>query len=127
MVSYYRASPTILLEPPMSHEKFQACIDACHACATACDHCAASCLEEEDVKHMARCISLDMDCAQICRMAAGYMSRGSEFAQMMCRLCADICQACAEECGKPSMDHCQRCAEACRRCAEECRKMAQAA
>ena len=111
----------------MSHEKFQSCIDACYACATACDHCAAACLGEDDVKHMASCIRLDMDCAQICRLAASYMTRDSEFARMMCRLCADICEACGEECGKHAMDHCQRCAEACRRCAEECRKMAQAA
>lgn len=76
---------------------------------------------------MARCIKLDMDCAQICRMAASYMARRSEFAQALCRLCADACQACGDECAKHQMDHCQRCAEACRRCAEECRRMAQMA
>ena len=54
----------------MSHEKCQSCIDACYACATACDHCAASCLEEQDVAGMARCIKLDMDCAESCRLAA---------------------------------------------------------
>ncbi|MCC2597819.1 four-helix bundle copper-binding protein [Allopusillimonas soli] len=111
----------------MPHEKFQSCIDACYACATECDHCAASCLGEQDVKAMARCIKLDMDCAQICRLAASYMARGSEFAQALCRLCADVCQACGDECAKHQMDHCQRCAEACRRCAEECRRMAQMA
>jgi len=102
----------------------QACIDACNACATACDHCAASCLQEQDVKAMARCIALDMDCAAICRLAAGYMSRGSEFAKQICRQCADVCQACGDECGKHKMDHCQACAQACKRCAEACRAMA---
>lgn len=111
----------------MPHEKFQSCIDACYACATACDHCAVSCLEEQDVKSMARCIKLDMDCAQICRLAASYMARGSEFSQTLCRLCAEVCQACAEECGKHQMDHCQRCARACRNCAEECSRMAEVA
>lgn len=74
---------------------------------------------------MARCIELDMDCAQICRLAAGYMARGSRFAEALCGLCAEICQACAQECAKHSMEHCQRCAAACRACAQECGRMAQ--
>ena len=109
----------------MPHEQFKSCIDACNACAEACDHCAASCLKESDVKAMARCIALDVDCAEICRLAAAYMSRGSERAQDMCALCAEVCEACGEECAKhQKMEHCRRCAEACRRCAEECRRMA---
>lgn len=68
----------------MSSASFNSCITACNDCAVACDRCAAACLTESDVAKMARCIELDMDCAQICRLAVGYMSRGSEFA-------ADIC------------------------------------
>ena len=60
----------------MSHEQFQSCIEACQRCADLCDHCASACLEEQNVAELARCIKLDMDCAQICRMAAGYMARG---------------------------------------------------
>ncbi|HEX6265313.1 MAG TPA: four-helix bundle copper-binding protein [Burkholderiales bacterium] len=108
----------------MPHQQFQSCIDACNDCAVACDHCAASCLNEKDVKAMARCIRLDMDCAALCRLAAGYMARGSELAGMICETCADVCDACAQECEKHSMDHCRECAQACRRCAEECRRMA---
>lgn len=104
-------------------QHFQACIDACNACAVACDHCAASCLQEQDVKMMARCIALDMDCAQMCRLAAGFMARGSSNATEVCRTCATICDACADECGQHQHEHCRRCAEACRRCAEECRRM----
>lgn len=76
---------------------------------------------------MVRCIRLDLDCAQICRLAAAYMARDSEFAQAVCRLCAEICQACGDECAKHSMDHCQRCAQACHECAKECRRMGQMA
>lgn len=108
----------------MAHQKYQTCIDACNACADACDHCAASCLQEQDVKAMARCIALDMDCAAICRLAAAYMARDSDFATQLCKLCAQICQACADECGSHAMDHCQACAQACKRCADECRAMA---
>lgn len=30
---------------------------------------------------MARCIALDIDCAEICRTAVAFMARGSEFAK----------------------------------------------
>lgn len=74
---------------------------------------------------MARCIALDIDCAAICRLAAGYMSRASECVGTIGETCADVCEACADECAKHSkMEHCRQCAEACRRCAEECRRMA---
>ena len=108
----------------MAHQHFESCIDACNDCATACDHCAIACLGEKEVAKMARCIQLDIDCAAICRLAAGYMARGSELAADVYELCAQICDACAKECAKHPMDHCQDCAKACRRCAEECRRMA---
>jgi hypothetical protein len=108
----------------MPHHKFNACIEACNACAVACNHCAASCLQEQNVKMMARCIALDIDCAAICALAAGAMARGSETAKAICAACAEVCRTCGDECAKHSMDHCQECAQACRRCEEECRKMA---
>jgi hypothetical protein len=107
----------------MAHAQYATCIEACNACADACDHCAAACLKEPDPKPMARCIALDMDCAAICRMAASYMARDSEFAMALCADCAEVCEACGAECAKHKMAHCQECAEACRRCAEECRRM----
>ncbi len=108
----------------MNTNAFQSCIDACNACADACDNCAAACLREEDVKMMARCIALDIDCAQLCRFAAAAMARGSEHAAAICQLCATLCAACADECAKHQMEHCQRCAEACRACAAACSQMA---
>ena len=111
----------------MAHSRYAACIEACNACAVACDHCSTACLAEPDPKPMARCVALDMDCADACRFAAAVMARDSEFAQAACAMCAEICDACAAECGKHDMDHCKACAEACRRCAEECRRMAQTA
>lgn len=109
----------------MPHDQFKSCIEACNECAVSCDHCAASCLQEQDVKMMAPCIALDMDCADICRLAASCMSRGSELAGAVCELCAEVCEQCGKECERHSkMEHCRKCAEACRRCAEECRRMA---
>ena len=108
----------------MAHQKNQACIEACIRCAQECEHCHNACLGEKDVAMMAECIRLDKDCAEICWSAAGYMSRGSQFMQDVCRVCAEICEACGAECRKHKADHCQRCADACDRCAEECRRMA---
>lgn len=101
----------------------QHCIDACNACANACDHCAIACLAETDVDVLRRCIALDLDCAQICRLSASMMSRGSEYASSVCRLCADICKICGDECGSHDMTHCQKCAEACLACAAACERM----
>jgi hypothetical protein len=108
----------------MPHQKFNACIEACNACAVACNHCAASCLQEPNVKAMARCIALDVDCAEICALAAAAMSRDSEHAKAICVMCADVCQACGDECATHKVQHCQDCALACRECAQQCRKMA---
>lgn len=107
----------------MPAQQFQNCIDACNACAVACNYCAASCLREPDVKAMARCIALDMDCAAICQTAAAFMARDSEHAEALCTLCAEICEACGDECAKHDMDHCQACARACKLCAEACHDM----
>ena len=108
----------------MPHDKFNSCIQACYACATACNHCAASCLREQDVKAMARCIALDIDCEEVCLLAPAAMSRASENAKAICTLCAQVCEACAQECARHAMEHCKQCAEACRKCADECRRMA---
>jgi hypothetical protein len=108
----------------MVDQEYQSCIDACVLCAQECEHCADASLNEPDIARMVECVRLDLDCAVICWTSTAFMSRGSHFANDICRVCAEVCDACAAECGKHEADHCQRCAEACRRCAEECRRMA---
>lgn len=110
----------------MTLTDYTACIEACNQCALACEHCAASCLLEEQT-HMQRCIVLDRDCADFCRLAAALMARGSDFAAAVCEQCAAVCEACGEECAKHAPAHCQNCARACRACAQECRNMAEQA
>jgi len=61
----------------MSHEKNQELIDALNNCAIECSHCAMACLDEEDVKMLTACIKLDIDCAEVCRVTASLLSRGS--------------------------------------------------
>ena len=105
----------------MSHEQNKSLLEALSNCAAECNHCATACLREKDVKMLARCITLDTDCAEICRITASFVARGSEHADHLLHECAEICNACAEECEKHShMDHCKKCAEVCRKCADAC-------
>jgi hypothetical protein len=101
------------------------CLLACHECMVACLACASACLKEEDPKAMAHCIALDMECADVCRLAAASIARGDEHMKAVCLLCAQVCESCAAECAKHAMAHCQHCAGACRRCADACTSMAQ--
>lgn len=110
-----------------NYHQFQSCIDACLRCAAICNHCASSCTQEKDVRMMARCIQLDMECAAVCYASAQLMSLGSERAVELCRVCAEICEACASECQKHQNEHCKECARICSLCADECRHMASAA
>lgn len=102
----------------MFQNEFKSCIEACVRCAQACEQCATACLSEANVRKMAECIRLDRDCAESCWIAAAFMSRRSMFANDLCRLCAEICDASGAECEKHRMDHCQECAAECKNCAE---------
>ena len=108
----------------LQNTKWQSCIDACMHCAEACEFCATSDLKEQDVKMMASCAQMNRQCAAVCWTSAVLMSMDSQFAKQFCNLCADICDACAQECERHNVDHCKRCAQACRSCSEECRRMA---
>jgi hypothetical protein len=106
----------------------ESCIRACFACAQACEHCATECLKENDVKMLSLCISLDRECALICRATGGLMSIDGDNAHILCEVCEKMCNSCADECDRNSeMEHCKRCAQECRRCAQECSRMLQMA
>lgn len=99
------------------------CLLACNECAAACLECASACLKEVDPKAMIRCIQLDMECADVCRLAAASIARGDGYVKAVCSLCSQVCKACATECAKHAMEHCQRCAAACQRCLGACAAM----
>jgi hypothetical protein len=107
----------------MANELYDECIESCLACAIACEHCELASLSAGEGTSAAECIQLSHDCAEICRLAAGWMTREGRFAATICEVCAVVCTACAAECGKHSTDHCRACAQACRNCAELCRRM----
>ena len=104
-------------------------VDAMAACATTCTQCADACLGEDDPSSMARCIRLDLDCADICTVASRVLVRQTEYEPEITRTqlhaCIAACRACADECASHGehMDHCGLCAAACRRCEEACREL----
>jgi hypothetical protein len=108
----------------MNSMRFRDCIEVCMSCATACQYCATECLKEEDVKLMSLCIAINRECALVCTATAQLLAIGSENATALCKLCAEICEACANECGKfQQMKHCRDCTKECLTCYEECRGM----
>jgi hypothetical protein len=107
----------------MNQEHFKRCIDANNACAAVCDITAASGMHEANIHAMEDCVSLSRDCAEICRLAASYMERGSKMASAVLLACIEACERCRKECDKYMMDYCEACAAACRKCAVECQAL----
>jgi len=110
----------------MSHEKNKQLISMLNACAAECNHCTIACLDEQDVKMLTKCIKLNIDCAEICKLAVSFLSRGSDHSDHILKECAELCEACAKECEKhKQMEHCKVCAEVCHKCAEACNQPVQ--
>ena len=86
-------------------------------------------LGEEDVSPMKRCITMCLNCSDVCAATGRILSRQTEFEPAMARAalqaCVEACRLCAEECEyharEMNMEHCRVCAESCRRCERACR------
>lgn len=102
------------------------CVSACYACDQSCTSCADACLAEPNVADLRRCISLNLDCADVCAATGALATRLTEgdsrvlVAQL--RACVQACSACADECEMHAghMEHCRVCATACRECERAC-------
>lgn len=103
--------------------KMSDCIDNCFEASQAAELCADACIEEGS-EEMARCIQLCRDVADLTSLHARFMSRSSDYHAELASICADACEACAEECSQFDMEHCQTCAEVLEPCAESCQSMA---
>lgn len=114
--------------PPLRAAMRQ-CIDNCLHCHATCLETLAHCLTIGGEHAEAAHIGLMQDCAQLCATAADLMARGSPHHAELCRLCAAVCRACADDCDRVDPDDAmmQGCAATCRRCADSCDEMASAA
>ena len=108
-----------------------ACIEACYDCAQTCMSCADACLAEQGATELARCIRLDLDCADACATTGAILSRRTAvnpaLVVRMLETCADFCRMCADECERHAghHDHCRICAQVCRTCERACQQAAQ--
>lgn len=82
-------------QPQFEPEVLVRCIDACFSCAQACTFCADACLGEEAVTDLARCIRLNLDCADVCEITGRVLSR--QFA-----IDVELAHALVEGCAKPA-------------------------
>ena len=106
-------------------EDLRRCIHECDDCHDACAAAVSHCLEMGGRHAAAAHIRLLLDCAEICRTAAGFMLRGSDLHRLTCGVCAQVCERCAASCEALRADDTMRaCAEECRLCAASCREMA---
>ncbi len=101
------------------------CINACNDCALACLQCTSICLKENNVGNMVGCIAMDMECANICKLAATSIAQVDSHRLDVCKICLEICEKCATECAKHTMSHCKKCVQACNACAKACEAMLQ--
>jgi hypothetical protein len=116
-------------EPPFAPaDPLSACIHACVECAQTCTACADACVAEQD-RALARCIRINLDCADLCTTASRVLSRQLApelgVVSMLLQVCAAMCDVCAYECQQHAAmhAHCDVCAMACRRCTDACRDL----
>jgi hypothetical protein len=106
-----------------------AAIDTIIMCSEACTMCADACLSEEMVGQLKTCITLNLDCADICATTARVLSRQTGFdiavARTQLEACATACMVCAAECAMHAdmHEHCRVCTEACNRSERACREL----
>ena len=105
-------------------------IEALVECGNTCTQCADACLSEEGLSpELAKCIRLNLDCADVCVATSRVVSRQTEYDANVTRpaleACAAVCRSCGDECERHGhhMAHCRICAESCRRCEQACREL----
>jgi hypothetical protein len=78
---------------------------------------------------MRRCITSDLNCADVCTATGRVLSRQTAYdhlvTQRTLEACIRACVTCAEECEKHAEhhQHCALCAETCRACAAACTQL----
>lgn len=102
------------------------CARTCHECASACLSLLPYCVCGAGIQGRNEIVNRLLDCVAACGAAECMLRRGSALHVHLCRGCAEVCGACAEELEalETSRGDVERCARACRVCEEACRELA---
>jgi hypothetical protein len=104
-------------------------VQALEDCANTCHQCADACLSEQELAPLAKCIRLNLDCADLCQATSHILSRQTEYDANVTRpaleACIAACRSCGDECAGHAeyMDHCRVCADICRSCEQACAEL----
>ncbi|BCS53562.1 four-helix bundle copper-binding protein [Geobacter sp. SVR] len=98
-------------------------------CGQTCVSCADACLAEKTRDQLVRCISINLDCADISLVTQRIVMRQGapdiKLIQSQVQTFAMACRSCREECARHAAmhEHCRICAEVCARCEEACARL----
>lgn len=107
----------------MAKKTAEMCLNTTVRCIEACERCAGDCGTSGD-REREKCAVLARDCADIASLSMALMARGSRYADAICKVHAEACDACAEMCARFRDPCCEDCMNACRACAVDCRACA---
>ncbi len=109
--------------PRITPEVRQALSD-CLACYSACTETFGYCVERGGALVAPDLLRRLRDCAELCRVSADFMLRGSELAPRLCALAAEAAAVCAQACAAIADDaQLHACQDACLRCATSCKEV----
>lgn len=99
------------------------CVENCAEVSEIAEWCAKACLGDAELE---QCASLCRDVADLASIRARFSARDSTYSDQLADICAEACQACAEECERHDLEQCQISADVFQKCAKSCESMATA-
>lgn len=125
------AAAPVLSAQDHSHHHHQitkinkALVNIANECRQHGDECIDHCIElfKAGDTTVAKCAETVNEMIVMCNALAKMATYQSEQLVAVAKICIDVCQVCADECGKHSKHpQCKACEESCLECIEECKK-----
>lgn len=126
------AAGPVLAATDHSHHHHQmskinkALVNIANECAQHGDECIDHCIElfKSGDTSVAKCAETVNEMIVMCRALAKMGTYQSEQLVAIAKICIDVCQVCADECGKHTKHaQCKACEQSCLECIEECKKI----
>jgi Cys-rich four helix bundle protein (predicted Tat secretion target) len=125
------AAPTLAADKHSHHHHQmskinKALVDIANQCAQHGDECIDHCIElfKTGDTTVAKCAETVNEMIVMCRALAKMGTYQSEQLVAVAKICIDVCQVCADECGKHTKhEQCKACEKSCLECIDECKKI----